>query len=605
MQRIFKRSGVIDGGVYIRGAPLNRKAEDNVMTFVLVSRDNGGKRYDWQRGEYYTEVLDPNGADYSRTLSFFKDHNADVDSAIGAVENIRVEADELLGDVRFGTDKQSQSIMRKYEEGLLSGVSVRYTQDEYKDEETDGARTRTVTKYKLYELSAVGIPFDQGATKRGVDMTKEELEKLNKEKQEKQRKLDEATDNLQATEQRAKEAEEQIRELTRVNDINTLAREINADDEFVAKYRDNKDLDANALARDYAKSLADKSINLRTGNTEVPDDIKKQAEDALFSRMGGQIKGDNIFVGATIRDIAGELTGANRQEALERGITTSMLPNALGGAGKRLLAQEFDKASTTFQQWTEAKDRPDFRIFEDITAGAGGILDKMTEGGELKSKSIYEGATQGKVDNYGNKYVVTFEAMVNDDLGIFAGLLSEFGISSALTAEVRTYQMLTRTGAYSNFVMGDGLPIFHANHFNKLDLALDSAGLSEAKLTMRRQKLPSGDNAYIVPKYLIVPPELEDTAKILVRSTSLATSGNSGEINVHQNEFTVIVAPHLQPTEWYITTDRRTLVANYLAGTGRKPIIQLDRSSITEIVYKGMFQVGISVSDYRGMVKGK
>jgi hypothetical protein len=594
--------------VQIRGEP-----KDNTIEVVLVSNNNGGRRFDWESGDYYIEELDPKGADTSRGLSFFKDHIASVDNAVGRVDNIRVENDELISDIHFGSDEDSQRVLQKYRDGILTDVSIRYTQDEYTEQEIEnGYNIRTITKYTLFEVSAVGIGFDAGAKKREAEMTKEELEKLNKENAEKQRKLDDATDNLSATEQRALDAEKevddvkvQLREANRVNEIDTLQRELGADNEFVAKYREDKSQDASTMAIDYAKSLADKSISLRVGNAEAPEDIQRQAEDAIFQRMGGKVDTDSIFARATIMDIAKELTGvSDREDALQRSITTSTLPKLLGGAGNRLLVQEFNEAPITYQQWTDATDRNDFNVYEDVTFQAGGILDKISEGGEIPSAKVSEQSESVKIENFGKKYQITLQAMRNDQLGAFSKLLQTFGRSSALTAEVLMYQLLTKTGAYANYKMADGKPIFHNDHKNLLDLALDSASLTTAKQKMRDQVLKDGTNAYIIPKFLVVGTALEATAKVLTHSSSVGGS-NSGEFNVHQSAFTVIVSPELGATEWYITADNRTLGANYLAGTGRKPMIQVDNTSLLGITYEGIFQFGANAIDYRGMVKGK
>ena len=49
-----------------------------------------------------------------RLKTFFKDHNRSVDSAIGRVENIRLEDGKLKADVVFGTDEDAEKVFRKY-----------------------------------------------------------------------------------------------------------------------------------------------------------------------------------------------------------------------------------------------------------------------------------------------------------------------------------------------------------------------------------------------------------------------------------------------------------------------------------------------------------
>ena len=84
--------------------------KERKVSFILISKNNDGERFDWWKEEVYIERLDVNGATYERLKTFFKDHVATVDSAIGRVENIRVESGELKADVIFGTDAESEKI---------------------------------------------------------------------------------------------------------------------------------------------------------------------------------------------------------------------------------------------------------------------------------------------------------------------------------------------------------------------------------------------------------------------------------------------------------------------------------------------------------------
>ena len=87
--------------------------ENRTISFILVSEENEGERYDWWTDEVFIEKLDVNGARYERLKTFFKDHNRSVDSAIGRVENIRVEDGKLKADVVFGTDEADEKIGRQ------------------------------------------------------------------------------------------------------------------------------------------------------------------------------------------------------------------------------------------------------------------------------------------------------------------------------------------------------------------------------------------------------------------------------------------------------------------------------------------------------------
>lgn len=158
-----------------------RKNDNDELEFVLISEENSGMRYSWSSGKYYEELLDPNGANTDRLNTMFKDHNRSVDSAIGVFTSTKIEGGELVGTVKFGTGEDEQNVKRKYEEGILTDVSIGYIINAHTVEERDGQPDLvTITDYDVFECSAVGVGFDAGAKKRFEDEVPSELiERLN------------------------------------------------------------------------------------------------------------------------------------------------------------------------------------------------------------------------------------------------------------------------------------------------------------------------------------------------------------------------------------------------------------------------------------------
>jgi len=139
--------------------------DNRTIPFILVSTDNAGERYDWWNDEVYIEELDPDGARLDELHTFFKDHNQRVDTAIGRIENTRVDDGQIKADVIFGTDEDASRVFTKYQDRILTDVSVGYYVNDIvvtsKKDEPDHV---LVTDYTLVELSAVWKGFDKGAT---------------------------------------------------------------------------------------------------------------------------------------------------------------------------------------------------------------------------------------------------------------------------------------------------------------------------------------------------------------------------------------------------------------------------------------------------------
>jgi len=154
--------------------PSTHKEDDRKLTFTIISPNNDGMRYDWYSGDSYIERLDANGANSERLNTFFKDHNRSVDSAVGRIENVIVDGGTIRGDVVFGSGEDEQSIYRKYDEGILTDVSIGYRINKYEVEERSNEPDLvTVTDYDIFEVSAVGIGFDAGAKAQRSGLTED------------------------------------------------------------------------------------------------------------------------------------------------------------------------------------------------------------------------------------------------------------------------------------------------------------------------------------------------------------------------------------------------------------------------------------------------
>lgn len=608
----------------------SQEGYDRTLSFTFISSDNDGLRYDWWSGESYVERLLPEGADTTRLRTFFKDHELRVDNAIGKIDNVRVENGELVGDVTFGSDPQSQSIYEKYRDGLLTDVSVQYQINAYTVEERDGeADLVTVTDYEVFEVSAVAVGFDRGAKKRkqGETMPEEikkrieELEAIAKRSEKQEEELAKLRGDYEAAVAAAKEREAEVAkreaELKRQNEIREIALEMEAPKELVDEFIGDETRTAQDFTRALLKRMKEETPIVRGGTRPNEKEMRSEIKDALVVRLGGTVDGfeQNQFAGASLLDMARAITGYNgysRTELVKRAMVTTDFPLLLVDAGNRTLEQEWDAQEHTFRQFVNEVDLPDFRPTTDITRGAaGGRLDKIVQNGELKEKQLAENGETWKLSSFGNKFILTREMLINDDLGAFNDMLSDLAFLAGNTANGQVYDLLRMTGDFANYKMSDGLPIFDTTnnkHGNYINHVFDADGLKAGRLAMRKQLGIDGKTPLnIKPRYLLVAPDLEEDALVLLQSTaSTDDNKNQGVLNVNYRSLELIVDAELQTaTEWYMLAPRRTIKVGYLAGTGRRPQLQMNNSSLVRTEFEGIFDFGVMAEDYRGMVKGK
>jgi phage major head subunit gpT-like protein len=133
----------------------------------------------------------------------------------------------------------------------------------------------------------------------------------------------------------------------------------------------------------------------------------------------------------------------------------------------------------------------------------------------------------------------TWEMLINDDLGAFRNIGRELGLAAQNTLNDFVIGFLR-----DNPTIYDGKTLFHADHSNLGSVALGESTLSAAITAMREQTSEKGNPLNIEPGYLVVPPELEFTAKKLVHS-ALVPGSDFNDINVLQGIVEVLVEPLL------------------------------------------------------------
>ena len=460
-------------------------------------------------------------------------------------------------------------------------------------------------KERLARLEAMAKRTDEQEAEllkvRG-ELAKEEATRVKKE----------AEDKLELEKARAEN-----KELKRVAGLNEMANLYKVDDQVRKDAIADKTMDDAKFARSILDAQAKQTESIRVGSTPNREAMVVQLTDVVASRMGVDVDlKDNKFRSARFSDIARAMTGdtANFEmsniEVANRAMATTDFPLLLLTAGNRKIIEDFDAEEHTYKQWVQEEDVQDFRTNTDITTqSAGGRLDKVLENGELKEVELGEGAETWSIDTFGNKFTITRKMIVNDDLNAFTNMLEGVTERAGNLANGMVYDLLRKVGSGSGYVMADGKAIFHADHGNLTDTVFDAEGvaLEAGRLAMRSQVAQNGTTRLnIAPVYLHIPAELEQKANILLRSiASTLDSKNAGVINPFVGTLVPIVSGELSGTEWYLSAKKRTLKAGYLAGTGRRPLLQVDRNALSNTSFEGIFDFGVMAQDYRGLFKGK
>ncbi len=148
------------------GAPNGALSESKTIE-IPFSSEAPYKRFDWERGESYLEVLGHGSGEVDLTFlnsgaaPLLKDHEARLDAQIGVIERAWLETGQGRAVVRFSDTPAAQDVLARVRAGDVTCVSVGYAVTQAKkDGAQDGVPLVRVTRWVPREISFVAIPAD-------------------------------------------------------------------------------------------------------------------------------------------------------------------------------------------------------------------------------------------------------------------------------------------------------------------------------------------------------------------------------------------------------------------------------------------------------------
>ena len=567
-----------------------------------------GRRWSWDIGSYMEELevsskalrLDRlnNGAPFLNAHSSYE-----LSDVIGVVEKAWLEGEEGRALVRFSQREDVEGIFRDVQDGILRNISVGYAVHRYEvvEEEDDKLPTYRAVDWEPLELSLVPIGFDDGAKIRSAETAANyQGQRFNTifEVREAQQPLDQpaavanTTEENPMTEEEKRAAEEQIRresaeaERKRSLTIRQMAKKVglgdDVADDLVARGISIADASA-ALIDKVAERQAGSQTESRNSQPTIVGGLdqtvltaKREAmQNALLNRCNptiALIDGAREFRGMRLLDLARECVetvGGNARGMLPQEVaraalgcdrtamraagmqTTSDFPILLGGGVTRTLRDAYAQAPQTWRPLGQQTTVPDFRATTRAALGDIAALEEVKEHGEYKYGKLEEEGAPIRVTKFGKIIAITWEAVINDDLGALTRIPRAYGLAAAETESNLVWNLIL-----SNPNFTDSNPIYVAAHGNLAASggAINTTTLGAARAAMRKQKSKAGAYLNVEPRYLVVGPDKELEA-FQFTSSQYVPAKNSDINDGRNTSLVVIVDGRITGNQWYLFTE--------------------------------------------------
>lgn len=624
---------------YIRALIKPNSFDKEKRTFdVTFASETPVRLYNLDIGEF-DEILscDPKNVRMERAkngLPVFDSHYPRTAMVqLGRADNIRFENGQAVATITLGA-RADEAFISDLENGIISGISVGYRVYMYDGKiEKDKTPQLRATDWEPLEISFAPVQADPKSKIRSENSDSiQTIINLNSEKMDEETVVSEETREQKPANPAVATPAEKVdvakvrkeaseAERGRLDAILKSTRAAKLEDSFAIElFTSEKTIEEcrQAVIEKYVKEDPKVDGNHGAGVGKEGIDKKREAvEEVLLSRvMPSKFKADgkNEFRGLSlieiVRELAAErgvsLKGMDKIQVTDfafgkRTIGTSDFPLLLENLADKLLRADYQLAPEYWQMIARETSVVDFKEKALYQVDSVNGMKEIAEGGEIQYTQLVESKQTIKVKKYAEGIKFTREAFINDDLNAFALIPNKFVVDwNTLRGDI-VWALIT-----GNVKLADGKELFHADHKNLQTANLDEAGLTAADILFMNQTGIDGKRKIrVMPKYLIVSPNLKITAKKLMTAI---TASKTGDVNVFNGAYEPIVEPRLTGLDWYLAADPAMIEGLYYCYLNGNSGLRSNReesfdSDSIKFAVRGEF--GAQAIDYRGWMKSK
>lgn len=366
------------------------------------------------------------------------------------------------------------------------------------------------------------------------------------------------------------------------------------------------------------------------------DKFRRAAVDSLLMKAGLQIEnpadGARQMIGMRMRDLAIECLqmdgtserGLNRRNSdelyslLSRGFYNpeAAFPAILDQTIEKAYREGHKKVAVTFDRFTKKGSLPDFKTHDNYyVAGPVGEFLEVPENGELKHDVFTDDKLpQRKLKTYGRQFTLSRKAFIDDDISLVTSLPARYAAAARKTINKQVFQILV-----NNPAIYDGTALFGSNHKNllKTGTGVTQAAMQTMIMALANQKDQFGEAIIINPAQIVVPSGMKFDMYTLFNSPTINTTDNTQAVNPlyqYRDQIEVVEDPTINALcggmgnvmPWWLfgaAGDCDGIEVDYLNGQEIPNIRRMEAPGQLGFVWDIFLDWGISVMDYRGMVK--
>lgn len=590
-------------------------------------------RADWWSGERWVEALDvtPEAVDLSRLNArapVLNTHSSyDLEDVIGVVERAWIEGGKGYAQIRFSEREDVAPIVADVASGILSNISVGYSVSEWREEEVNGMRRRTATRWLPMEVSLVPIPADPAAQVRSAvpaPALSPAVPAIPKESV-----MDENTNPAPVPpDANAIRSDAVKAERGRITEIREAARAAGLDEAWVTQHVDAGTA-ADAARRAALAALAETRGKPTPSVVQIQRDEGDTLREGIQGMLEARLTGDYakasgpaaewrsrslVEMGAALLRQRGVETNSWSRADIARAMlglpvmartmsTTSDFASLLANVQSKRLMASYGTLPRNFLAWCARRELPDFKTTTVVDLGAAPALQALAEGGQITYGAMQDTGESYNLVRYARNVSISYPAIVNDDLSGFDRVPAAFATAAANLENGLVYGILE-----TNAAMSDTVALFNAAHANTSAQGMTVDGVSALRTLIMKQTDPTGQRMLVMPNVLVVPVELAGTARALFSATVVPAGLATTQVNPWRGEFEIVETPFLTDTnDWYMTvragTGYEAVEVGYEAGSAGPQLTSFTQPDIDGLTFSLRHSFGAKSVNWRTIAR--
>lgn len=322
----------------------------------------------------------------------------------------------------------------------------------------------------------------------------------------------------------------------------------------------------------------------------------------------------NGWTGESNKDVRGLLRAAFAPVEAVGGVSTYDLGGILSNVANKMIMDAFNAVDSAWRSISLISPVSDFKQMKSYSLVGGLDYELLGRGERIKHGTLGETEYTNQADTYAKFLGIDRRDIINDDMGALDRVRQRLGRGAATRLNKVFWTEFMDNATF--FAAGNN------NYITGADSALGMTGLKLGVEKFMKQTDPNGEPLGIAPRILLVPPELDPTARELFVSTNVNTGGSATtaqvpNANVFVNRFVPVSAPYLSNSSytgygskiWYLLADPNelaTIQVVFLNGI-ETPTVELADADfdLLGISMRGYHDFGVAMMEFRGGIKSK